>query len=96
MPNLISRSRSSDFNETNNNEGSYGSDHLIRLFQVLPFNDTEDVTANPDLHKLLNVIYISSRDTKWQVSIKFAKAQENIVAHWKVFTLIFPVLAQFS
>ncbi|GJQ81477.1 hypothetical protein Trydic_g14632 [Trypoxylus dichotomus] len=60
--------RSSEMNDTKTNEGSLGSDHLIRLYQVVPINETDgNITQNPDLHKLLNVIYISSRDSKWQV-----------------------------
>lgn len=41
------------------------------MYQVLPTNLTDsEVSSNPDLHKLLNVAYMSSLRQGWQVNDK--------------------------
>lgn len=45
----------------------FSLDHIIRLYQVVEFNGTEDNSTEADENRLLSVIFTSSTYKGWQV-----------------------------
>lgn len=57
-------------NETNFfDKAKQGNEHILRLYQILDINhtDTNNRSYTPDLHKLINVVYIPAGYAGWQV-----------------------------
>lgn len=55
------------FRLNENTTKDYNQDYLIRLYQMLPANETEKFNGTiADMHKLLSVLYISSTYKGWQ------------------------------
>ncbi|XP_022912819.1 bone morphogenetic protein 2-like [Onthophagus taurus] len=72
--------RFSELNETNSQQQTKQTDEIMRLYQLINLNNSninENMTENPDIHKLLNVIYVSSSYSGWQIF----KVQ-NVIQNW--------------